>query len=293
VISEQEIQLISFIKRGKDYALGSRTDLAEYYFSKALLINPNLASLQNDLGYVLLRQNRISEAKSHINQALTIDQYNLVARENLARLYYFDGDFKASLEQYEKLLDLYYGYWQEKPDPLLEFSNADLVGVYRDLISLYALLGKMDESICHARLALGFGTPTFTPSHYARLLLTMGEVRQTKDYLSSIIQSQEGPVDSKLLLDYGISLYLLNDNNLAREAFLKVLSTEDSNKTDRNLARLFLYTLDDTDLNASDLLSDLKNDQSFCDNIGIETNSYLPQPLLDKLSLAVDKICER
>src|SRR5689334_11177497 len=112
VLPNREVKLIGLIKRGKDYASGGRYELAEAEFRKALILEKNLSSLYNDLGYALQAQDRQDEAAACYRKAIELDPKNVIAHENLARLLYLQDDVEGGIREYETVLALYQGLTQ-------------------------------------------------------------------------------------------------------------------------------------------------------------------------------------
>jgi tetratricopeptide (TPR) repeat protein len=70
---------------GNAYAGKEMWSEAAAEYAEAIRIRPRYADAYNNLGVILLRQNRRNEAVAHFTEALRIDPGNRRAQENLNR----------------------------------------------------------------------------------------------------------------------------------------------------------------------------------------------------------------
>jgi len=243
VIPNRELQLLSSIKKGKDYAAAGRLDLAEIEFRKAARLDPKLSSIYNDLGYTLMAQDRNDEAAEAFQTAIRLEPKNVAARENYARLLYARGDVESSIKEYEDLLGIYYGLTAEEVRRVLgkEYTPGDVAGIYRALSVASYSAGRYDEAICYSQKALSAPMKDFSQvGQHARLLLSLGLAPQAAAYLHDVVVVWQDQTPGRIFIDYGLALLDTNDPTSAQESFTRAQTAKDIDEADRRDIRLLL-----------------------------------------------------
>lgn len=298
-LPSQELKLISTLKQGTDYAEGGRADLAEVQFRKALAMNPKLSKVHNDLGYSLQAQDRLEEAIASYHQALQLSENNIIARENLARALYLQGDIEGSIREFNRVLELY----DLLPPSLVKaasgetFKPADLESIYRNLASAYYRTGQFDEAICYSKKTLQFsGVDLAVAGQHARLLLSLEMTGDTASLLRDSIAVLQTNTPAKFYLDYGIALSAQGDYTLAKEAFARGVATKDVEEADRRTLRLLLLMIDSkaaaTPEERQSLVTDfLSADPQFCDSFMVDPDSYWPQSVVQEVRSFIKPLC--
>ena len=89
---------------GVEYFRRKNFRKAEYYFKKALNINPNYAPALNNIGVIALRKGKVKEAISYYKKSKEKDPNYLLAYKNLAHLYIKLGLKKEAKKELEDIL---------------------------------------------------------------------------------------------------------------------------------------------------------------------------------------------
>lgn len=88
----------------KDYSL------AKKFFTKALSINNDSATLHSNIGNVYRHLKDTENAILHYKKALKIDPKNFVAQNNLGIVYYQQNNFQNAIKQFSSAIDLNSAY---------------------------------------------------------------------------------------------------------------------------------------------------------------------------------------
>ncbi len=299
VFSPDEVTLVSFLKEGEDYIRSGRADLAEVKFRKALEISPTSSNVLNNLGFSLLEQNRREESIKYFIRALKADANNKSAFKNLIRTYYQMGNYQKAIYGYKALLEVL---------PLNKFLNTleinkipnlsvlDIVSVYRDLASLYYVIGEVDEALCYSNMAVTLLGNREQLLIHERMLLSLNKYKEALPYLKIII-SQNNKLDSESLIDYVAVLYLNGDSLLAKQVVDRLLSDVNISDSKRNLALILkILLLRDSGISEEEFFtvsnSVTEENKDFCVNILKDVPDYWPESLLIYINNSYLKICE-
>lgn len=246
VIPREELAIISSAKRGKDYANNGRFDLAEQQFRKAIKLSPGVATLYNDLGFVLSAQDRYPEALTNFVQSLRLTPFDYSIRDNVARTLYLSGDLEGAQKFYERnLVDYFDGKLTFSEDvDQRDMSATQLAELYRNIAVVAFALGDIEEAFCYSQLATKTAGTEVQASLHARLLLSVERAQDAITSLDLYLKAKASSVSGRVFVDYGLALYSLGRKSLARDAFARVLSSPDEvDTTDRSLARLLSIAL--------------------------------------------------
>lgn len=295
VIPNDEIQLVSAVKRGTDYAASGRMDLAEQFFREALKKKQDLPAVYNDLGYVLMAQSRDDEAEQMFRRSLELAPESLRARDNLARIFYRKGEFEEALEQYQLLLNSYYGIWGGTLEgiPSVEFTAKDLVSVYRNTALVYVSLGKIDEAICSSGLAVSLNDGSYDLASHARFLLGLERTDLALQSLRDLVSLRQGDVGPDILIDYGMTLYVGQNYELSREALTRIAAipgVDQSTRQDARVLRLLISSkLGDAKETESIGEALLEDEGDVCENPRFP--GYWPVELQSEMSARIEELC--
>ncbi|MCB0324298.1 MAG: tetratricopeptide repeat protein [Bdellovibrionales bacterium] len=322
VLPRAELQVISLVRRGKDYSASGRADLAEGEFREALALRPQNESIYNDLGYVLQAQGRSDEAEAVYRAGLALAPNNAVLRANLARTLYRQGQLGPAIKEFHALLDITLDTETEELSRQYgeEFTPEEFVGIYRDLAMAYYLLGINDEAACYSTLAFLMGANIYEAGRHARLLFSLNRVTIALHILRDVVVARNAAVPAKILLDYGIALYLTDDYTLAKAALGRVLQQSEASRVDRRTARLVLLGIavdsaggwtaletkdaeggaEETSAPASELSKEIRSlysglreeDPRFCERVQLDSDHYWPIALSDALDELREKLCD-
>ncbi|OGV67998.1 MAG: hypothetical protein A3K19_27995 [Lentisphaerae bacterium RIFOXYB12_FULL_65_16] len=145
-----------------------RWDEARTHLEEALRLQPDDASLHNDLGYVLMRQGQYETAASHCRQACKLAPDNAEGFDNLGRAFFGLAQFDAAANAFRRAHEL-------APDQLDPIVN---------LGSTYMEQGKATEALNWYRTALAKaeGDPRLQ-CLLGTALLRSGDPAQAVEYL--------------------------------------------------------------------------------------------------------------
>lgn len=294
VIDNSELALISNIKRGKDYALSGRMDLAELQFRRQLMLYPAQSSIYSDLGYVLIEQNRLEEAVAQLRMAIKLNPLNLPAREHLARTYYRQDKYEESIAEYTRLLDVI--FQQIAKGRVAETSrSADVMRIYRDMAVVYHALGLYDEAICLSQLSRDIGGDAL---QHIRLLMSLDRVKSATSLLRQSVAAQGAATPPAILLDLGVALIAAGDKVTGAQALDRALSAPASDAETRSEARLIKLKLasDAADADEQTLVFRSLKDENprLCDESDTPAPLYWPTAMLKDFQAAntvVQRLC--
>jgi len=309
VLGPQELELISTIKRGEDYASVGRLDLAEIELRRAMLNAPDLPIIYNDIGYSLAGQGRNREATEVYLKSLSLSPNDIVVENNLARNYYNLGEYEKALEVYGRITS-----YQTEADLLSKPQRHATLAtympiVYHSMAAVNFLLGNLDEAKCYAKLV-----PTVEPTpyrilQYTRLLLSLNDTAGSAAAIYGLLVNNPNAITAALLVDYGISLYVNDDVGLADEAFSRALAKENIGYWDKQTASLFQLLIAEKRHNAeaAENAEDAESDEEssfetakedffeeysdFCETFRVDPDEYWPQVAIEEVGALVERLC--
>lgn len=297
VIPEDEFRLVSTLTTGQELSQSGRVDLAEIQFRKALALGADLANVYNNLGFVLQSQGRYEEALGWYRKAVEREPRHVIARENTARVLYQLGQYRAALLENLQLLDIIVGSEPEELRAIVgePVGNREIVDIYRNLSQIYLTVGVLDDAICYSGLAFAVAQNMFEAGRHARLLLSLDKTADAVGMLRMVVITNEGNVPPKVMVDYGIALYLQQSYELADTSATRVLTSANARPTDRRLARLIRILVaqarEDTATEELVLESVLAEDPELCEATNLDPDQYWPLAFLDKVEALVRSIC--
>ena len=266
VLNQSELDLATALNKGRNYLQSGRYDLAEKEFRYALKLEPDLAVIYNDLGYALMLQNRNAEAVDFYNTAIQYDPVSISSRINLAHAYYRLGMVEHAIREYQELL---YGAELTARTKgrvrLYLLTPQDIAMINRNLAAAYYQIGDLDEAICRSKQAVGGGVDQAQVGQHVRMLLSVDRNKEALSFVRKAVESLGAGAMSRVLVDYGIALYVTGDKTLAREAARRVVVDPTLETEDRITAYLLLLltaqNAQDSDFKAnSDALLDTEQD---------------------------------
>ena len=302
VLSQDEVRLVSQVKRGKDYALSGRLDLAEGEFRRAMFREHATDLLYNDLGFSLEGQGRFEEAIANYSEAIRLNPKNVSAHQNLARALYKNEQFEKAAGEYQELVHLHLeslGSDPTNPGPGI-LTQSEIGGVYRNLSIIYYVLGVVDEALCFSRLALDHNPNVYETGQHARMLMSVNRIAQALQTLRHAVTINGAGISPKLLLDYGIALYASGEKKLAVEALNRVKSSDRADYGDQKSAAL-IELLGEAAGEPEEKLKQgfetlLKEQPALCQRtypVGDDpqVDAYWPQNLLEDVKGLFEKYC--
>lgn len=118
------------VRKGDQYAMQGREDLALECFRKALEINPQCAEAYRLWGVLLMSQKKLSEAEQHLRKSIELDDHSNYAYWNLAKLMAIQNRNTEALAMFRKAIEL----------------NPNYAPIRQDFGSLLLRLGRADEA---------------------------------------------------------------------------------------------------------------------------------------------------
>lgn len=297
-LPSQELSLVTHLQRGSDFALGGRTDLAELEYRRAIGLRPDLATPYNDLGFVLLQQERFDDAAAVLRKALRIAPKHVPALENLGRALYRKGEVEESIDSFRRAIEVLNG---SPPDEIKEitgttFNNNDIASIHRNLaIALFAA-GILDEAICESRSALNLANNLDQAGQHGRMLLALGRLPQALRFYADTVTVWQTAVPPKMLFDYGAALYAHGDLKLAKETFGKVLEARSADIEDRtatHLVKLLIAMREKSGIEAKTTYESLLEEEpKLCTRLSVDPNRYWPYQLVDDARGLLKVVCD-
>lgn len=292
VLDQNELKIVTYIQRGKDYTLSGRLDAAELVLRKAVRLVPKNPTVLNDLGYVLHAQLRFSEALHFYMEALDQDPLRIETKQNLARLFFDSGDYEQALLRYLDLLN----YYVELEAQTKQGQTNELMLLNRSLAQIYYHQGDLDEAICYSSKTFLFGAQASPDqfTQHVRMLMSANIIDSAKKMLQNYIASAGGETPERLLQDYGILLYYSGDYQLAAEAFARVLSAGQDYETKRTaLLYKYLLALKNQQKEEAQFIftTVLEEDPTLCKDADFDFFGYWPHGLEEEMAKVVAAGC--
>ena len=146
---------------------------AELHLRQAIDLNPKLARAHNNLGMLLWRQGNVEEANSCFDKALECDPELGGAYVNLGLILASKGQLEAAADQYDRAIAV----------------DAKLISAYQKKGNLLAVQGKFDEALAIYQQALEV-MPGDIHSHLAigKILLAQGKLMEAQKQLQKILK---------------------------------------------------------------------------------------------------------
>jgi tetratricopeptide (TPR) repeat protein len=107
IFSESDIDdsdALIYFQQGEQFRWDQQYDSAEYYYQKALVVDPEFEDALNGYGGVLIARNNYDSAISTFDRVLEINPDNDKAKFNKALVFQYQKNFKASLIEAFQLL---------------------------------------------------------------------------------------------------------------------------------------------------------------------------------------------
>lgn len=284
VIDDKELSILSYVRRGKEYARAGRMDVAEVEFRKAVRIAPDYDVSYNDLGFVLQAQKRNSEAIAAYKKALELKPSSLIYKNNYARALYASSQHELAVKNFIEVAADY----EAREKPPKEFS---LVELYRNIATTYYALGNISDALCYSNLARTIYPTQEVTAQHMRLLLSQNLTKPVVDVIKGALTVHGENLHSNLLLDYAIALYVEGNRDLSKQAFLKLISRPDTDFSDKQLARLLTSSISSD--SEGELLREsiFEDDKDFCSTYLVDQENYWPYTLVEKVELTINEMC--
>ncbi len=300
VLPEEELELVSTIKRGQDYALGGRAELAENEFRKILVTRPDLIIAHNDLGYAFLAQEKYEDAEKSFREALKISPSAITPRLNLAKTLYRKGAYPESLKEYKEALR-----WHEINEQASrgkdissetrKLSPSELAETYRNISIIHYTMGNIPEAITASTQAKSYERNADQVGNHVRLLLATGHLREAYKESREFVLATKESAPNAIVLDYAVASYAVGQFGISKEAFQKVLIGEGGDDVDKNIARLGYVLLTEKEKKKSEqqLLSKAfaEDNPEICEPELMTQKTYIPERVRADLQRAVTMLC--
>ena len=297
VLSPDELRLISTVQEGKQFSRSGRMDLAEERFRLAIEQKPGLDNVYNDLAYSLQSQARLDEAILWYRDALKIAPDNVIARENLVRVLYQTGEYRSALIENLRLMDTMLRLEPEELSKIVgqPWGPKEIVPVFRTMANIYYTVGVYDDAACYSWLAFAIGANMYEAGQHSRLLLSLDRTDQALATLRQVVIANSGEVPPKVMVDYGMTLYLHGQKGIAETAVEKVLTQTAADRVDRRTARLIRLLIANGSGNKAEaeliIESILEDDTEFCEREELDEEGYWPLAFLESVEAAVKDVC--
>ena len=297
VLNEQDLDIVTYLTRGGRYATSGRPELAEEEFRKAIKLSPSLSNAYNNLGYSLQMQNRFEEAVKYYEYSLGLDASNVSARINLAYSLYRLGLNEQALEQYYELIfpekislisDRQYYFYS--------LSEQQLFTIYRNIAVVSYSSGDLEQALCYSSLAVQRSSNDINQvGQHSRMLMSLDRNREAVRFLRDSLEKTKVAVPPGIFVDYGISLLVVGDGGLARQAAQRALSDQTAEVTDRIGAFAVQVLASKKDLNNPDnelaKKGLLENSTILCDTQKSELPEHWPFVFLTNVRKLISEVC--
>lgn len=239
VVDSWEFSVVSNIRRSKEMVANGRIDEAELSLREAYALSPDSAVILNDLGYVLMLQNRLGEAKSLLLRALELDSHLLTARDHYSRLLYREGRLIEANESIEIFIDEFFQL-SERERSAVGLDLKKLWENYANLAQSNYSLGFVDEAACLGReLALSSNVAEYA-GWYVKLLLANGMPEQAAAFAEQRFTARGEAVPVWLMADQMAAYWLSGRGDEAKFISRILIELKQATTRDQLFAWAFL-----------------------------------------------------
>ena len=198
--------------------------LATFLLSKAITINPNIASCYNNLSIALIELEELEGALERLDEAIYLDPNLVDAYNNKANILFKLKKYDEALINYNKAIKInskYFKAYNNKGNVLFEQAR------YKEAIKCFEKAISINPEYINAINNLG------------------NSFQELSDYKNAILKYKEAilidPNSEDSLNNYGKTLTILNHYDDAKKIFDDVISINSKNDISHyNLAKLFL-----------------------------------------------------
>ncbi len=293
-LDPDEFKEISELTYAKDLTRAGQLGRAELILWRAIERNPDLVVPRNDLGYLMLLEDRFSEAEEVLQQTLTIEESFVSARLNLARVYIHTSRFKEALLEYETIEHLVFllkpsEYERINREPLPLTLGAS---IKRLKASTYYLMGIYDEAACNSFLAQQLAANIPEVSLHTRMLLSLEKLSEAHEILRGAVVVHQELLPPDVLFDYGLVLTALESYDTAKLVFDRILELPSIGTENRTAARFLRYVLEQNPDEAELLKESLLDDAlSPCKRRKFDSAGYWPHHAKELIVNAYREVC--
>lgn len=240
VLPREELDFISQVTLGHEFARSGSLDRAEVIFRQAVRQRPNVSSVHNDLGYVLLQQDRLVEAEASLKRALQLDRYNISALDSLAKVLYRQGQHRDSIAALQLELDSIYRLRDSERIKRLgvDLKNRDFAIIFRNLASSYLAIGEFDEAVCYSNLAITVDEGDYQASQHARLLISLGYFTKAEELIAYYASARGDEIVPTMLLDLSAVDFVSNKFQESYDNAQKFINTGKAGADEQVIAQL-------------------------------------------------------
>jgi len=285
---------ISTLTKAKELTRAGRLPQAEELLRNLINSDPSLIIAKNDLGYLLLLEERHIEAEKILLEVISAEGYFVPARLNLARVFVSTHRFEEAITQYEEIEHIfnllnareYEEVNRKAPEPFF------MATVKRMKASSYYLLGQYDEAVCYSNLSQAESANLQEVNVHARLLLSLELLSSAHDILRTALIVHQQNVLPSIIFDYALTLVAIGSNDTAVIVIERVLETPNLSIEERTAARFLRYALEKKPSEALLLKESLLDDVlSPCKRTKFDSAGYWPNKAKELIINAYNDIC--
>ena len=235
-LKKDEFKQLSLLTDAKLLTRSGRLDSAELIYRQQIKDYPDNLIPLNDLGYLLIVENRLEEARDALNKVLLQEPKFIPARLNLARIYVINNEIQKAINEFDLIENI---ADSNTPAELTEIIGNSLPADFfaelsRLKSSAFYLGGELDEAICYSRRAATLRPNSLELNLHARLLLSLDRIEEAISILKSAVVDSQGETSKQMIFDYALALVAAENNDNAKIALDRVL--ESGNLSPRELA---------------------------------------------------------
>ena len=104
ILKQKQPPISAYLMKAKSHQILKQYDLAIMTYKKALILQPNLASIYYNLGLIMIALKQYAKAISYSQQALRIEPSNIVYGSLLAESFYKWRKYDSALISFKKLI---------------------------------------------------------------------------------------------------------------------------------------------------------------------------------------------
>lgn len=285
---------ISTLTKAKDLTRAGRLPQAELLLRNLIHNNPDMMIAKNDLGYLLLLEERYIEAEKILVEVISLQPYFVPARLNLARVFVSTHRFEKAITQYEEIEHIanllnareYEEFNRKVLEPFF------LASIKRMKASSYYLLGQYDEAVCYSNLSQAESANLQEFNVHVRLLLSLELLSSAHNILRTALMVHQQNLPPSIIFDYALTLVAIGTYETATLVIDRVLETPNLSIEERTAARFLRYALEKKPSEALLLKESLLDDAlSPCKRTKFDTAGYWPNKAKELIISAYNDIC--
>jgi tetratricopeptide (TPR) repeat protein len=219
-------ETLQLLQKGREHYEAKEFEKAEAYLTKAVTAGLRYADVMNMLGVIHHGKGQLALAQDYFEKAMVINPNYIEAALNLAVTYNDVGQYSKAKALYTHVT----GFKKNQEESIEPFAKGKLANMHADLGQAYAEVGDLDKSIEQYRQALDLcGNYVDIRTRLGQVLRDAGQLESACEEFERVKVTKPRYVPARISL--GITYLALGDRELAKREWEAVLDIEKNNLT--------------------------------------------------------------